>query len=82
MVIMPACVMAVSSWAAPQAAPKAARKAKGSKATKAAADAPTPAPEASTPRVPREFSKKAIVRDLLIRTVELVFNQQSMAPRG
>jgi hypothetical protein len=31
------------------------------------ADAPTPAPDASTPRVPREFSKQAIVRDLLIR---------------
>jgi Protein of unknown function (DUF3489) len=45
-----------------------ARKAKGSKAAKAAAAPATPAPDASTPPVPREFSKKAIVRDLLVRT--------------
>ena len=52
---------------APQAAPKPARKAKGSKAAKAAADAPTPASDPSTTRVPREFSKKSIVRDMLLR---------------
>ena len=52
----------------PQAAPKPAKKAKAAKAAKAAADAPTPAPDASTPRVPRAFSKKAIVRDMLLRT--------------
>jgi hypothetical protein len=40
---------------------------KGSRAASAAAGAPTPAPDASTPRLPREFSKKAIVRDLLSR---------------
>jgi hypothetical protein len=34
---------------------------------KAGADAPTPAPNASTLRVPRAFSKKAIVRDMLLR---------------
>jgi hypothetical protein len=45
---------------APPAAPKPAKKAKGGKAAKAAAGAPTPAPDAHTPRVPREFSKKAI----------------------
>ena len=49
---------------APQAAPKAAKKAN---ATKAAADAPTPTPRASAPPVPREFSKKAVVVDLLTR---------------
>jgi hypothetical protein len=37
---------------APQAAPKPAKKAKATKA-------PTPAPDASTPRVPRAFSKQA-----------------------
>jgi hypothetical protein len=52
---------------APQAAPKPTKKAKGSKAAKAVADAPTPAPDASTPRVPRAFSKQAIVRDMLLR---------------
>src|ERR1035441_1534686 len=53
---------------APQTAPKPAKKAKGSKAAaKAAADAPTPASDANTPRLPREFSKKAIVRDMLLR---------------
>ena len=52
---------------APQAASKAAKKAKGSKAAKAAGDAPTPPPDASTPRVPRAFSKQAIVRDMLLR---------------
>jgi hypothetical protein len=41
---------------APQAAPKPAKKAK---AAKAAADASKPAPDASTPRVPRAFSKQA-----------------------
>src|ERR1035441_5858730 len=41
---------------APQAAPKPAKKAK---AAKAAADASRPAPDASTPRVPRAFSKQA-----------------------
>jgi ribonuclease D len=51
---------------APQAARKPAKKAKGTKAAKAAADAPQA--DASTPKVPREFSKKAIVRDLLVRT--------------
>jgi hypothetical protein len=50
--------------AAPRAAPKPPKKAK---ATKAVADVATPAPDACTPRVPREFSKKAIVRDLLTR---------------
>src|ERR1017187_9831592 len=49
---------------APQAAPKPAKKAK---AAKAAADASKPAPDASTPRVPRAFSKQAIVRDMLLR---------------
>jgi Protein of unknown function (DUF3489) len=49
----------------PRAATKPAKKAK---ATKVAAGAPTPAPDASTPRVPREFSKQVIVRDMLIRT--------------
>jgi Protein of unknown function (DUF3489) len=48
---------------APQAAPKPAKKAKAAKA----ADAPTPALDASTPRVPRAFSKQAIVRDMLLR---------------
>ena len=52
---------------APQAAPKPTKKAKRSKAAKAAVDAPTPAPDASTPRVPRAFSKQAIVRDMLLR---------------
>ena len=52
---------------APQAATRPAKKAKGSKAAKAAAGAPTPAPGANTPRVPRAFSKKAIVRDMLLR---------------
>src|ERR1035437_1936201 len=51
----------------PPVAQKPAKKAKAPKTAKAAADAPTPAPDASTARVPREFSKKAIVRDLLIR---------------
>jgi hypothetical protein len=49
-----------------QVAPKPAKKAKGAKA---AADAPTPAPDASTPRVPRAFSKLAIVRDMLLRAI-------------
>ena len=61
-------------WAAiqklePAPVPRAATKpAKKAKAAKVAADEPTSAPNASTPRVPREFSKKAIVRDLLVRT--------------
>ena len=66
---------------APQAAPKPAKKAKGSKAAKAAADAPTPTQDASTPRVPREFSKKAIVRDLLVRTGGATL-QEIMAQTG
>jgi hypothetical protein len=44
---------------APQLAPKPAKKPKAAKAAKVAADAPTPAPDASTPRVPRAFSKQA-----------------------
>ena len=52
---------------APQAAPKPAKKAKGNKAAKAAAGVPTPAQDASTPRVERAFSKQAIVRDMLLR---------------
>ena len=50
---------------APRADPKATRKAKASKVARTATGAPTSAP--STPRVPIEFSKKAIVRDLLSR---------------
>src|ERR1019366_2129334 len=66
---------------APQAAPKPTRKAKATKAAKTAADAPTPAPDASTPGVPREFSKKAIVRDLLSRTGGATL-QEIMAATG
>jgi hypothetical protein len=62
-----AAIQKLEAAPAPQAAPKPAKKAKRSKVAKAAADAPTPAPDASTPRVPREFSKQAIVRDMLIR---------------
>ena len=63
-----AAIQKLEAAPAPQAAPKPTRKAKATKAAKTAADAPTPAPDASTPGVPREFSKKAIVRDLLSRT--------------
>jgi hypothetical protein len=62
-----AAIQNLGATPAPQAAPKPTRKAKGSKATEAAAVVLTPASDASTPRVPREFSKKAIVRDLLLR---------------
>jgi len=63
---------------APQAAAKPAKKAK---AAKAAADAPTPAPDASTPRVPRAFSKQAIVRDMLLRAGGATL-QEIMAETG
>jgi hypothetical protein len=42
-------------------------KAKAAKAPKAAADAPTPAPDDSTPRVLRAVSKQAIMCDMLLR---------------
>jgi Protein of unknown function (DUF3489) len=62
-----AAIQKLEAAPAPQAAAKPAKKAKATKAAKAAADAPTPAPDASTPRVPRAFSKQAIVRDMLLR---------------
>ena len=55
--------------------------AKGSKAAKAAAEAPLPAPDASTPRVPRAFSKQAIVRDMLLRAGGATL-QEIMAETG
>ena len=66
---------------APQAATRPAKKAKGSKAAKAAAGAPTPAPGANTPRVPRAFSKEAIVRDMLLRAGGATL-QEIMAETG
>ena len=76
-----AAIQKLEAAPAPQAAPKPTRKAKATKAAKTAADAPTPAPDASTPRVPREFSKQAIVRDMLIRTGGATL-QEIMAETG
>jgi Protein of unknown function (DUF3489) len=59
---------------APQVAPKPAKKAK-------AAKAPTRAADASTPRVPRAFSKQAIVRDMLLRAGGATL-QEIMAETG
>ncbi len=60
--------------AAPPAAPTKQKVGKGApperkaaKATKGGRRAPKPALTARTPRVPREFSKQAIVRDMLTR---------------
>ena len=64
-----------------QVAPKPAKKAKATKAAKAAAGTPTPAPDASTPRVPRAFSKQAIVRDMLLRAGGATL-QEIMAETG
>jgi hypothetical protein len=49
------------------APPLAPATQKAAKAAKATADAPTHALDASTPGVPRAFSKQAIVRDMLLR---------------
>ena len=55
-----AAIQKLEASPAPQAAPKPAKKAKATKAAK-------PAPDASTPRVPRAFSKQVIVHDMLLR---------------
>jgi hypothetical protein len=52
---------------APQAAPKPAKKAKAGKVAKAATDAPTTAPDAKTPKAPREGTAKARVIAMLQR---------------
>src|ERR1035441_6976109 len=53
--------------AAPPAPKVAPAKPKTAKTTRRDVQAPSAAPDASTPQVPREFSKKAIVRDMLLR---------------
>jgi hypothetical protein len=73
-----AAIQKLEPTPAPQAAPKPAKKAK---AAKAAADASKPAPDASTPRVPRAFSKQAIVRDMLLRAGGATL-QEIMAETG